>query len=463
VVAGLRRLVSRLEAMIGQLQSTVALLNEGVASRDARIAELEKLLEESRRSGKRQAAPFRHGESGDEPKRPGRKSGEAHGRHGHRMAPTRIDRELDAVLPACCPDCGGQIEHERDDEQFQTDLPALPPPATTRFKVAVGRCRSCGRRVQGRHPEQTSQALGAAGAQIGPNAKAWAAWLHYSLGVPFAKISRFFAERLGLTVTAGALCQASQSASTALVPVTKDIRQRINDSPVVAMDETGWRNNGESWWVWLATTADLTYYNVAHGRGFDQATDIVDADFDATLIHDGWSAYGGYEAATHQTCVRHFTRRCEELIESLPAWARGTPRQVRDLLGEALAAREDDQTERQRVIDDLTERIELLHEQAHPHDENRKLVNHLYNNRSALFTFLADPAVDATSWRAEHGVRPITVTRKVCGGNRSDRGAETQGRMMTVFRTATQQGIDAVEFLVHLARAPDPASVAFFT
>lgn len=136
---------------------------------------------------------------------------------------------------------------------------------------------------------------------------------------------------------------------------------------------------------------------------------------------------------------------------------------MRDLLGEALHARDADETERRRVIDDLTERIELLYDPAHPHDECRKLVNHLYNNRLILFTFSSDPAVDATSWRAEQGVRPSTVTRKVCAGNRTDRGAETQGRMMTVFRTATRQGVDAVEFLANLARAPDPAAIAFFS
>jgi transposase len=76
---------------------------------------------------------------------------------------------------------------------------------------------------------------------------------------------------------------------------------------------------------------------------------------------------------------------------------------------------------------------------------------------------LADPAIDATSWRAEQGIRPTTVTRKVCGGNHSERGALTQGRMVTLFRTATQQGIDAVDYLANLARAPDAATVAFFT
>jgi hypothetical protein len=54
--------------------------------------------------------------------------------------------------------------------------------------------------------------------------------------------------------------------TTDRVPVTTEIRKRINASPVVAMDETGWHNNGE-WWVRLATTEGLTYYNVAVGRG----------------------------------------------------------------------------------------------------------------------------------------------------------------------------------------------------
>jgi transposase len=64
----------------------------------------------------------------------------------------------------------------------------------------VGRCRSCGRRVQPRHPEQTSDALGAAGAQLGPRAVALAAWLSKGLGVPAVKIARLLGQ-LGLGVT----------------------------------------------------------------------------------------------------------------------------------------------------------------------------------------------------------------------------------------------------------------------
>ncbi len=52
--------------------------------------------------------------------------------------------------------------------------------------------------------------------------------------------------------------------------------------------------------------------------------------------------------------------------------------------------------------------------------------------------------------------RSAVVDRKVWGANRSDAGAQTQGRLMTFLRTAHQQGADAVNLLVDLAWACDP-------
>ncbi|HVA09569.1 MAG TPA: hypothetical protein VNG12_22815 [Acidimicrobiales bacterium] len=55
------------------------------------------------------------------------------------------------------------------------------------------------------------------------------------------------------------------------------------------------------------------------------------------------------------------------------------------------------------------------------------------------------------------------VNRKVWGGNRTWRGASTQGTIMSVLRTAAQQGIDAIDYLDRHARAPDPASISLFS
>lgn len=343
---------------MARLETVVAELTETVAARDVRIAELEKLLGESRRSGKRQAAPFSKGEPSEDPARPGRRSGERHGRHGHRAAPVKADRELDAPVPAGCPRCGGDVELERTEDQWQVDLPELRP-TVTRFRVGVGRCRSCRRRVQGRHLEQASDALGAAASQVGPAAKAWAAWLHYGLGLSFAKCARLLG-RLGVEVTAGALCSGAQSTGAALVPVQADIVRRVNDADMVVMDETGWRVGGRSAWLWVATTEGATAYNVANGRGFEQACDLVDEDFDGVVVREGWAPYRRYTAATHQTCTAHLVRRCDELIGDLPAWARSTPKVVRDILLDGLAARDLDEAGRAAAVEDLAERVELL-------------------------------------------------------------------------------------------------------
>jgi len=296
------------------------------------------------------------------------------------------------------------------------------------------------------------------GSQVGPQAKAWAAWLHYGLGLSFAKCAKLLG-RLGIDVTAGALCGAAQSTSTDLVPVQADIVKRVNDEAMVVMDETGWRVGGRSAWLWVATSIDATAYNVADGREFAEACDLVAEGYSGVIVRDGWAPYRRYTAATHQTCIAHLLRRCDELIADLPGWARGTPRQVNDILTRALAARDLDDDGRREVIADLAERVELLAADPHPHDECRKLVKHLAAEASALFTFLARPGVDATNWRGEQAIRPAVVNRKVWGGNRTWRGAATQSRMMSVLRTAAQQGTDAIDYLTALARAPTPADI----
>ncbi|MHB1987135.1 MAG: IS66 family transposase [Acidimicrobiales bacterium] len=211
--------------------------------------------------------------------------------------------------------------------------------------------------------------------------------------------------------------------------------------------------------MWAAATQVTTAYWVAEGRGYEEATEVISPEFSGIMVRDGWAPYRSFVKATHQTCLAHLLRRCDELITDLPRWARCTPRVVREILLEALEARELSEDERRDVVADLAERVEILPTDAHPNDENRKLVKHLYAERQALFSFLTHDGVDATNWRAEQAIRPAVVNRKVWGGNRTWRGAATQGRMMSLIRTAAQQNLDVIEFLTGLARAPTPAEV----
>ena len=67
---------------------------------------------------------------------------------------------------------------------------------------------------------------------------------------------------------------------------------------------------------------------------------------------------------------------------------------------------------------------------------------HLASEFPAVFLFLWDPSIDAANWRAEQAIQPAVVIRKVCGGNRTRKGADTQQVLSTVVRTAPQRGLD---------------------
>ncbi|MFN0026960.1 MAG: hypothetical protein ACKV2O_07240 [Acidimicrobiales bacterium] len=53
------------------------------------------------------------------------------------------------------------------------------------------------------------------------------------------------------------------------------------------------------------------------------------------------------------------------------------------------------------------------------------------------------------------------MNRKVWGGNRTNRGADIQQILMTIFRTAAQQGHDIITTSTQLLVSPTPTAAAF--
>jgi transposase len=458
----LGRLVARCSALSAeneQLWGEVGRLSGENERLRARVGKLEGQLEDARRANKRQAAPFSRGEPKSAPGRSGRRSGEEHGTHGHREPPGEVDEELDAPLTARCG-CGGEIEHERTEYQYQDEL-LEPRPVRRRFAVHIGKCACCGRRHQGRHPFQTSDALGAAACMLGPRAVALATELNKELGLSPQKTAKALA-RFGIRVTAGGVVQAIARQARTLEPTYEALIQGVRSSRAVAPDETGWRINGQKGWLWAFAGENVTVYLIAAGRGYEHAAEILGEDYSGVLERDGWAPYRRFANAKHQTCAAHLLRRTGELIADSVAGQARVPHAARRILKDALALRDEHE---QDVIDaeefglkvtDLHERTDKLLAMRPRHEPNRRLLAHLATEREHMFTFLTEPGVQATNWRAEQALRPAIVNRKSWGGNRTLKGARTQQITMSVIRTARQQAIDPVELMAGAqhSRAP---------
>jgi transposase len=421
-------------------------------------------LEAARRAGARQAAPFSKGTLTPHPKRPGRKSGAAHGRHGQRPVPLRVDETHEALLPPGCPHGGGIVHETRVADQYHEDLPPVRP-VVRRFRVHIGRCTRCHRRVHGRHPWQTSDALGAAAVQLGPHAIALAVTLNKQVGVSFGKIATLFHPRLGLTLSRGAIVRALPRTARQATPTYAALCQTVRGSPMVSPDETGWRVGGHLHWLWAFATRDTTVYAIRHGRGFPEAASILGADFDGVLVRDGWAPYRQFTRAAHQTCLAHLLRRARLLHHDHPH-AR-LPGAVHGLLQRALALRDRHHAGTVSTHGLAVARGHLiaalgtvLGRPSSVADVER-FAAHLSVEFPAIFSFLFDPTLDATNWRAEQALRPAVVTRKMAGGgNRSPRGAVTQQVLASVLRTAHLRDLDPVPLFVDLLRAPTPTASA---
>ena len=191
--------------------STEAPTCPGCAARDRRIAALEAQvasltarLEALERTGRRQAAPFSKGEPKPNPKTPGRKAGTIYGPKAHRPIPaTPPDEVIDVPLPEQCPHCGqvGALREERVDHQHQLEIPRRP--IHRRFDIHLGHCAGCGRRVQPRHPLQTSDALGCCASQLGPQAQAAVVELNKTCGLSHGKVVRVFQSLFGMDLSRG--------------------------------------------------------------------------------------------------------------------------------------------------------------------------------------------------------------------------------------------------------------------
>jgi transposase len=438
-------------------------LEREVADLRAQVERLTRLLDEQRRAGKRQAAPFTKGPPQPEPKKPGRKPGKDYGTKAHRQPPEHIDETYEAPLPDACPDCGGSITETHIDQQYQVEIPRRP--IHRQFNIHIGCCQCCRRRVQGRHPLQTSDALGAAAAQLGPDAQAAVVELNKQGGMAHGKVSRILHSLFGIRLSRGGSTHVVLRAARRAEPVYQAICDTVHEAPWTSLDETGWHIGGHKGWLHALVSPDATAYVIDPTRSGKPAERILGLDYAGNMIHDGWSPYDHFLAALHQQCLDHLLRRCDELLETATGGAVRFPRRIDQLLHQALDLRD---RHAQGVLSSHGLAVcrgrlyyQLL-DAIYPHktnDANECFAQHLWEHRDDLLTFLRFPGLDATNWQAEHAIRFGVILRKVWGGNRTWKGARAQAVLMSVWRTCWQRGHQALDFLSQLLRC-HPAPLA---
>jgi transposase len=281
-------------------------------------AEVERLkaeLEQSRRAGKRQAAPFSKGTPKADPKRPGRKAGHTPS-HRPAPAPERVDRTVEVPPPPHCPECHAPLDDATVTvhDQYQIDLPE-PKPVVTRSRVPVARCPACYRRVPGRHPEQTSDAPGSAAVQYGPRLLGFAADLKHRIGASYRKCSSILLTLTGLVACSAALVRSGHRLRRLATPSYDHLVEAARQSAVQHVDETGWKIGGRSAWLWAFADEHATPYRIRRSRGHEVVVEVLGEDYPGVLVSDWFLAYDPLNFKKSK-CRSHLLKRCSEIERS---------------------------------------------------------------------------------------------------------------------------------------------------
>jgi transposase len=373
-------------------------------------------------------------------KRPGAKKGHTGSR---RRAPERIDWQLAHTL-SCCPDCGGRLKRTGDTRsRYIEDIPWVEP-EVTEHTIHSDWCPKCQKRVEPKVPDALPKAA------LGNRVLVLSAWLHYALGNTLSQIVEVFNFHLQLQVTPGGLVQMWYRLQAILYVWYEEIQQAGLKSAVLHADETGWRVDGKTHWLWCFTTQDLTYYMIDRSRGSPALMKFFIEEFAGTLVTDFWGAYNAVECALRQTCLVHLLRDLEHVdkykrpSQHWPAFAK----KLRRLVGDAIRLwrRGDEWTAEQYHSrrDRLHKRLADLIDTPWEDKQAKRLVKRLRRHREDLFTFLDQPGVPFDNNHAERIIRPAVIIRKNSYGNRSQRGADCQAVLMSVFRTLKQRGHDPI-------------------
>jgi len=373
------------------------------------------------------------------------------GKFGHvgwfRKKPKKIDRVEDVRLE-CCPECSSKditaCKNEEIDEHIQEDI-VLPKVEAVLFRHHEYYCRNCKKVVSSLGNDELASSY------IGPKAKALAVFMRYVVKISERDVKNLFEKAFNLNIVHSSIAGFRDQLRRAGSPLYEMLKKSLKHGPFIHADETGWRVDGKTAWLWKFSNKKVCISHIDQSRGQKVVREILGDHYDGILITDFLSAYNGIITKAKQRCLVHLLR---DLKKVLRYWhddeevVRYVTR-LKKILEDAIALYKEykdapwDRTYRNK----RAAVQEALRDFAFP-NPNKKVLNRfakrLQRHKDELFTFLYERGVDFHNNHSEQQVRPDVIFRKITNGNRSSKGAQCHNVIVSILQTAKLNKIDPI-------------------
>jgi hypothetical protein len=213
------------------------------------------------------------------------------------------------LYPKKCPICKSTniCECGKKEEHIVEDI-VVPKAVVTKYIHHYGYCKSCGNVFPPRGAGELFRSY------IGPNAKAFAAYLKYKVKVSDRDIVDLFKKMFGLEIDPSSISGFRNQLRRAGYPLYEKLLKKLRKSPYINADETGWSLDGTNHWLWNFSNKNISITHIDRSRGSKVVEDILGKKYGGVLISDFLAAYNRIESKK-QKCIVHLKRDIKKALE----------------------------------------------------------------------------------------------------------------------------------------------------
>ncbi|MBU4116814.1 MAG: IS66 family transposase [Nanoarchaeota archaeon] len=337
-----------------------------------------------------------------------------------------------------CPHCSCKLNGPEKIFRFiEEELPTLKSIKVVEHLIDCFTCKNCGRKIVSKNNAPSER--------FGPNLKSHITLLKHDDRLPLRKVAGTLNRNYNLKLTHVGIMKIIIQVAKKLNEPYYEIIKQTRSSRVVYVDETGYKLDGEKWWLWTFVTENCVLFVIRKSRSKDVVEEILGKKFEGIISCDGWKTYTNF-SDNLQRCWAHLLRESHHLKDNYNEFEK-FHKILCELFERIVEIRLKPPSEEKRR--ELAEKMKLIllgtAKRMSKHAHFEKFAGKIENGMDYWFTCVMHLEVEPTNNFAEQALRELIVQRKIMGGLRSEKGAETLEVISTMIATWKKQSKPLLE------------------
>lgn len=360
-------------------------------------------------------------------------------RKGHKRQVRPMPQQVDNVVEVpvtCCAHCGntniqlGKTKRSRTVEDI-----IIIQPTATRFDIQRGYCPACKRITEGKVTAALPRA------RIGIKVMLTVTWLKVHLRMTEEAIPELMMNLFNFKISEGEVIQILNQVAKVFGPYYDELTESIRNAPARYMDDTSWTIDGEKANLWAFITKGEALFVMASSRSHEVPLAVLGSNPKGADIHDRHSSFRTLERKTgrrpQQDCWAHIICDAKELAQ----FYGDDGKVILEILKKTYAdAKKVEHIGTEEDVERLKQYLTRNLDRQYSSRRCRRFAANLFKGINRLFVFVTNPDVDPTNNAAERALRHSVIARKISGGSRSRKGAQTYQVLQSVCQTLIKRG-----------------------